>query len=391
MEFLGYERPDGQVGIRNRLLVMATCDCSYQEAKRIADSFSDAVAITQWYGCRHDPMLMHQMIGLATNPNVGATLLVGHGCESITVDSLMQPISQSGKPLANVVCQRDGGSIKTVEKGVRLLRGMAAELSKQNRHAFGISDLTVAVECGGSDATSGLAANPVAGHVIDQLIDTGGTAIFSEPLEMVGTEHILARRAVNPQVAQKIYTMIRQTEKWARASGIPSRHMSQGNIDGGLSTIEEKSLGAILKGGTRAIQDVLENNRAKLERPTTPGLYIQNGIGWDVPSITHMLAIGAQIVLFTTGRGATTGHALAPVIKITGNPRTYRNMKDNIDINAGKIIEGHAGITEVATEVCELMLRVASGEHTKAEALGYDDFVMWRPDPVGVNLVRTCL
>lgn len=391
MEFLGYERPDGQVGVRNRLLVMATCDCSYQEAKRIANSFSDAVAVTQWYGCRYDPMLANQMVGLANNPNVGATLLVGHGCESLTVDNLMEPISKSGKLLAEVVCQRDGGSLQTIEKGVQLLRDMAAELSKQNRHTFTVSDLIVAVECGGSDATSGLAANPVAGHVVDRLVDAGGTVVFSEPLEMIGTEHILARRAVNQMVAQKIYAMIAQTEKWARASGIPSRHMSQGNIDGGLSTIEEKSLGAILKGGTRAIQGVLENNRAKLERPTTPGLYIQDGIGWDVPSITHMLAIGAQIVLFTTGRGATTGHALAPVIKITGNPNTYRNLKDNIDINAGKIIDGHAGITEVGTEVFELLLRVASGETTKAEALGYDDFVMWRPDPVGENLIRTCL
>jgi altronate dehydratase large subunit len=336
-------------------------------------------------------MLVNQMVGLANNPNVGATLLVGHGCESLTIDNLMKPISKSGKLLAEVVCQRDGGSIKTIEKGVRLLRGMATDLSKQNRHTFDVSDLIIAVECGGSDATSGLAANPVVGNVVDRLVDAGGTALFSEPLEMIGTEHILARRAINAKVAQKISAMIIQTEKWARASGVSSRHMSKGNIDGGLSTIEEKSLGAILKGGTRAIQGVLENNRTKLERPTTPGLYLQDGIGWDVPSITHMLAIGAQIVLFTTGRGATTGHALAPVIKITGNASTYRNMQDNIDVNAGRIIEGQAGITEIGNEVFELMFRVASGEKTKAEALGYDDFVIWRTDPVGENLIRTCL
>ena len=391
MEFLGYERPDGQVGVRNHLLVMATCDCAYQEALKIADAIPGTVAVTQWCGCGNDPMVANQMVGIANNPNIGATLLVGHGCETITVDVLSLGIEKSGKPLADVVSQRDGGTIKTIEKGTRMLRNMAVELSNEKRKSFSITKLIVAIECGGSDATSGLAANPAVGNAVDRLIDAGGTVIFSEPLEMTGTEHILARRAVNKEVEKKIYDMIYGAEKRAKASGVSSRFMSKGNIDGGLSTIEEKSLGAIFKGGTRPIQGVLENSRLKLEKPTKPGLYLQDGTGWDVASITHMLAVGAQIAVFTTGRGATTGHAIAPVIKVTGNSITYSKMEDNIEVNAGKIIEGKAGITEMGKDIFDMIVRVASGEKTKTEILGYNDFVVWRRDPVAERLIQICL
>lgn len=388
-EFLGYERPDGQVGVRNHLLVMATIQCSYQEAIRIADAIPGAIAVTQMYECFYDPMVANQMIGIANNPNVGATLLVGHGCETITVDVLERGIEKSEKLFANVVVQRDGGSTKTIEKGTEILRDMAVELSKQRRKPFDVNKLKVAVECGGSDATSGLVANPAVGNTVDRLIDMGGTAIFSEPLEMTGTEHILARRAVNEKVAKKVYDLINNAKKWAKVQGISSRHMSKGNIDGGLSTIEEKSLGAILKGGTRPIQGVLENSRNRLEKPTKPGLYLQDGTGFDIASITHMVAVGAQIALFTTGKGATPGNAIAPVIKVTGNPTTYSKMEDNMDVNAGKIVEGKAGITEVGKEIFDLIVRVASGEKTKAEILNFTDFKIWRIDPVAENLMQS--
>lgn len=177
-----------------------------------------------------------------------------------------------------------------------------------------------------------------------------------------------------------MYNLIYDKEKWAKASGISSRYMSKGNIDGGLTTIEEKSLGAIQKGGTRPIQGVLENSRRMLEKPTKAGLYLQDGTSWDVPSITHMVAIGAQIAIFTTGKGAIMGHAIVPVIKVTGNPITYVNMVDNMDVNAGSIIEGKAGITDVGKEIFDMIIRVASGEMTKAEILGYNDFLIWRKE-----------
>jgi altronate dehydratase large subunit len=387
-QFWGYLRPDGQVGVRNHLLILATCDCAYEEAKKMAAAIPDAVAISQFHGCGADPMVVRQMIGIANNPNVGAVLLVGLGCEAITVDLLTEGIRESGKLIADVVMQRDGGSLKTIEAGTRILRQMAAELSSQQKQLFDSSKLIVSLECGGSDGTSGIAANPAVGVAVDKLIDGGATVLFSESGEMTGTAHILAKRAVNDEVARRIYQIVSDVIRWRKATGFSGPHLAKGNIEGGLTTIEEKSLGAILKAGTRPIQGVLENSRERTERPTVPGLYIQDGTGWDVASITHMAAVGAQLAIFTTGRGSTTGHAIVPVIKVTGNPTTYENMIDNMDVNAGRIIRGEAGITQVGEEIYQMVLSVASGRKTKPEALGFQDFQIFRRDAVAVNLMR---
>ena len=387
-QFWGYLRPDGQVGIRNHLLVMATCDCSYEEAKRIAASIPGAVPLGQFYGCGADPMIVRQMTGIANNPNVGAVLLVGLGCESITVDLLAEGIEASSKPVDNVVVQQGGGSIKTIEAGTRILRRMATALSDQQRQLFDVSRLTVAIQCGGSDGTSGIAANPAVGVAADALVDAGATAIFSETGEMTGTAHLLARRAVNDDVAARIHQIVDDSIRWRKASGSDGRSLPKGNEEGGLTTIEEKSLGAIRKGGTRPIQGVLENSRERMERPAAPGLYIQDGTGWDVASITHMAAVGAQLAIFTTGRGSTTGHAIVPVIKVTGNPTTYENMVDNMDVNAGRIVQGRAGIRQVGQEIYQIVLSVASGRKTKPEALGFQDFQIYRRDPLAAHLMR---
>ena len=386
-EFLGYERIDGSIGVRNKLLVIAPTNCSHQEAIRIAKDIPNTVVITQYYGCNRDLMLENQFIGLASNPNVAGILLVGLGCESLTVDVLESKIDKLGKPMETVISQEDGGSLKTIEKGTRLLKNMAKEVRKIKQNSFDFSNLTLALECGGSDATSGLAANPAVGEAVDILIDSGGSAILSEPLEMVGAEDILAKRALNKDVAEKIYELVRNAEKVAAVQGIQSRSMSKGNIDGGLTTIEEKSLGAILKGGTSRIVGVLANNRKKLDKPTKAGLYLQDGTNFDVPSITHMVAAGAQLTLFTTGRGSTTGHALVPVIKITGNTDTYTKMEDDMDINAGQIIDSSASIRQIGKEIFDFIIQVASGKKTKSEFLGYDDFVLWRTDPAVENLL----
>ena len=340
-QFWGYERPDGQVGVRNHLLVMATCDCAYEEAKKMAAAIPGAVAVSQYYGCGADPMIVRQMVGIANNPNVGAVLLVGLGCETITVDLLAEAgIQPAGKPLADVVIQRDGGSLKAIEAGTRILREMSSQISRQRRQLYDVSRLFVALQCGGSDGTSGIAANPAVGVAADRLVDAGATVVFSETGEMTGTAHLLARRAVNDEVARRIHQIIEDNVRRVKAAGGDGSSLPQGNHDGGLTTIEEKSLGSIRKGGTRPIQGVLENSRERLERPAGPGLYIQDGTGWDVASITHMAAIGAQVAVFTTGRGSTTGHAILPVIKVTGTPATYAHMIDNMDVNAGRIVEG---------------------------------------------------
>jgi altronate dehydratase large subunit len=387
----GYLRADGQVGIRNHLLVMATCDCSYEEAKRIAALIPGAVAVTQYHACGADPMVVRQMIGIANNPNVGAVLLVGLGCETITVDLSAEGVSASGKPVEDVVIQRDGGSIRAIEAGARILRQMASQLSSQQRQPFDLSKLVVALQCGGSDGTSGIAANPAVGVAVDRLVDAGATVLFSETGEMTGTAHLLARRAVNDQVAGRIRRMIDGNIQWRKAAGSDGVSLPRGNQEGGLTTTEEKSLGSIRKSGTRPIQGVLENSRERLERLTKPGLYIQDGTGWDVASITHMAAIGAQLAVFTTGRGSTTGHAIVPVIKVTGNPTTYEHMVDNIDVNAGRIIQGKAGIRQVGEEIWQMVLAVASGAKTKPEALGFQDFQIYCRDAVAENLIRACL
>jgi altronate dehydratase large subunit len=389
-EFYGYERPDGLVGVRNHLLVLAPMDCSIEPARKIAAQVEGAVAVTQHHGCRNDPMVANALIGSGRNPNVAGVLLVGLGCESITCDVVAEGIRPTGKPVESLVIQEEGGTLRTQEKGVKILRRMAGEVAELEREPFPLSELTLAVECGGSDATSGLAANPAVGVAADMLIDEGGTVMFGETQEMTGTEHVLARRAVDEDVAKAIYAMIERQEARMRGMGIDSRYMSKGNVDGGLTTIEEKSLGAIRKGGTRPIQGVLRNDRDALDVPSRPGLWLQDGTGWDVPSVTHMVAAGAKVVAFTSGRGSTTGHAIAPVLKVTGNPVTYGNLVDNIDINAGTILDGSESLRSVGGRIFDAVVETASGRLTKAEALGYREFIVYQTSRVAERLLGHC-
>ena len=375
-EFLGYERPDGSVGVRNHLLVLTPMDCSYEPARKIADRVEGAVAVTQHHGCGFNGMVANVLVGTGRNPNVAGVLLVGLGCESITSEIIAEGIRPSGKPVETLIIQEEGGTVRTIEKGVRVLREMASEVAGLEREPFPLSELTLAVECGGSDATSGLAANPAVGVAADMLVDEGGTVMFGETQEMTGTQHVLARRAVSGEVAEAIEAMIDRQERRMRAMGVDSRFMSKGNVDGGLTTIEEKSLGAIMKGGTKPIQGVLENSRRALEVPSRPGLWLQDGTGWDVPSVTHMVAAGAQVVVFTTGRGSTTGHAVAPVLKVTGNPVTYGRMMDNMDVDAGTILDGSESLNSVGEEIFGAVVDTASGSLTKAEIHGFHDFIV---------------
>lgn len=390
MEFMGYRRADGSVGIRNHLLVIAPIDCSYEPAKKIASQVDGAVAITQHHGCGDDAMVVNNLAGTAKNPNVAGVLIVGLGCETLTAEMLEDEIPPSGKPVESLVIQEEGGTIKTQEKGVRILQRMSQRISEYDREPFPVSKLTLAVECGGSDATSGLAANPATGIAADMIIEEGGKVIFSEVQEMIGTQHILARRAVDDDVAEDIYRMVQRQEERLAAMGVDSRWMSKGNINGGLTTIEEKSLGAIMKGGTKPIQGVLHNDWERFDEPTHPGLWLQDGTGWDVPSVTHMVSAGAQIVCFTSGRGSTTGHAIAPVIKITGNPSTYKNMRENMDVNAGTILDGSESLNEVGKRIYEKIIATANGKKTKVEALGYNDYVIFKRDRVAEHLLKKC-
>lgn len=390
-EFYGFLRSGGTVGVRNHLLVLATVDCSFEPAKRIAAQVEGAVAVTQYHGCDIDNMVANTLVGVGCNPNVAGILLVGLGCESLSPEILEHEIKATGKPVESVVIQKEGGSLSAVQKGVRVLQRMAQEAAQLRREAFPLSKLTLAIECGGSDATSGLAANPATGIAADMIVDEGGTVIFSEPQEMTGTQHILAARAVNEDVGKAIYGMVDRQEQRMKATGVDSRFMPKGNIEGGLTTIEEKSLGAVRKGGTRPIQGVLENNYERFDKPSRSGLWLQDGTGWDVPSVTHMVGAGAQVVAFTTGRGSTTGHAIAPVLKITGNPETYASMQDNMDINASRVLDGSESLRSVGERIFKAIVDVASGRKTKAEALGYQDFIVFSWQRTTEHLLGFCL
>lgn len=377
MHFYGFQRSNGSIGVRNIILVIAPVDCSYEPAKRIAYSMEEAVAITQPYGCNINQMIVNNFVGVAQNPNVACVLLVGEGCEALSVNLLSEKLSEIDKPIESVICQRDGGTVNTIKKGTKLLKKMSLQI-EDKREPFDISNLTIGLECGGSDKTSTI-ANSATGITSDILVEEGGTVIVSEPQEMIGTKNLLLKRTKNKEVAKKLGRLISKYEK--RMKGFPQKEiLSYGNIEGGLTTIEEKSLGAILKMGSKPIQNVLENSNLILEKPSGKGLHIQDGANHDVPSITHMIAAGAQVIVFITGRGATTGHAIAPVIKVTANPITYSNMKDNIDIYVGTNVKEKDTIERMGEKIFEEVIRVASGHKTKSETLGYKDFIIHKED-----------
>jgi altronate dehydratase large subunit len=378
----GYVRPNGKVGVRNHVLVIPTVVCSAETAVRIADSVEGAVTIYNQHGCCQLPydveLVERALIGYGKNPNVAAVLVVGLGCESVNIHRVADRIASTGKPVETVIIQEAGGTLKTIERGVSIVKEFVQEAAKIKREEVDISEIIASAECGGSDATSGLVANPVVGYAIDKLIDLGGTAIFSETTEVIGAEHLLARRAASKEVADKLLAVIRRLEDFLKSQGMDIRgsQPTPGNIAGGITTLEEKSLGAIIKAGTRVLQGVLEYG----EEPTGKGLYFMDTPGQDIESITGMVAGGAVLVLFTTGRGTPTGCPIAPVIKVTGNPYTYEKMKDNIDFYAA-VIEGKETVKEAGERLFNEMIEVINGKPTKSEALKHREFGIYKTLP----------
>ncbi|MGI6576140.1 MAG: UxaA family hydrolase [bacterium] len=379
MKFWGYTRPDGQVGIRNHLLVISTVVCANGTAKKIADQIMGAVAITHEHGCgAHYPADVGQthrtLVGFGKNPNVGACIVVGLGCEGVKPAKVAADIAQSGKPVACIVIQEEGGTVNAISRGAKVGREMLEDLSRQRREEHNLEKLILALECGGSDTTSGIAANPAVGVASDLLINNGGTSILSETTELVGAEHILAERAVNEEVAKQILDVVARAETHGHNLGYNMSNLAPGNRAGGLSTVEEKSLGCVHKAGSAIVQEVIDYAYI----PTKQGLIIMDTPGYDVESITGMVAGGAQVVVFTTGRGTPVGCPIAPVIKVTGNTSTFQKMQDNIDINAGKIVDGVNTVQEVGEEIFAEILAVANGKLTKAEQFELGEFAIWR-------------
>ena len=381
MKFLGYRRPDGQVGVRNHVLILPTSICASDTTRIIASQVEGAVTFNNQSGCAQvgidQEYMLDLMAGFAANGNVYAVVVVSLGCENCQNDLVVDAIRErTDKPIRTFIIQEDGGTIATVEKAVRAARELVAEASMLQREEIPMSELILGTECGGSDPTSGLAANPLIGVLCDKMVDEGGTSILTETTEFIGAEHILARRAKTEEVRARIFDIVHRYEKHLEMVGEQVRdgNPSPGNKAGGITTLEEKSLGCIHKGGHREITAVYDYAKVMKEK----GLVIMDTPGFDAASVAGMVAGGAQIVVFSTGRGTPTGNPISPVIKITGNKITFAKMKDNIDIDASPIIYGPETLTELGDELLKEVNEVANGKKTKAESLGYTEMAIAR-------------
>ena len=367
MEFLGYRRDGDRYGVRNHVLVVSSVACANGVVEAIGRALPEVVTVTHAYGCGYGPEdlgVSHRVLaGLMNNPNVGAVLVIGLGCEFLKSEWLAASVE--GKTVEAVEVQQAGGSAATTARGVDIAAGFLQELKQQQRVAVPVSELVVGLECGGSDALSGVTANPAVGAAADRFVGEGATVILGETTEMIGTAHILKRRCATPELGEQVERLVNDCEKRVRASLGPLAGMviTPGNIEGGLSSIAEKSLGCITKAGGTPIQEVLDYACP----PSKRGLVIMDTPGYDVDSMAGFAAGGAQLIVFTTGRGSITGFPAVPVVKVSSNSETYRKMPGDMDVNAGAIIDDERSIDEVGREVFDLALRVAGGERTCAE------------------------
>ena len=376
----GYLRKDGRKGIRNVVVVSYLVECAHHVAARIAQHYQDAdVHLIGFSGCAPNDYAEHMMQQLCTHPNVGGVLLVSLGCENFQRERLLQDIQDSGRPASLVVIQEEGGTLSSIDKGVSEVGMILQQTAATPQVEIDWSDLIVGTVCGGSDGYSGITANPSVGCTFDWLVDHGATCIFEEPGELIGCEQLLANRAATPQVGLQLYNCIVKADKYYKQMGHDS--FSQGNATGGLTTIEEKSLGSYCKSGSRTIQGLTYPALP----PTRPGLWMMDVVPdgearWGFPNINdnaeimEMIACGCHLVLYTTGRGSVAGSAISPVIKVCSNPETYQRMAADMDINAGAIITEGLSFETVREDILQCIEQTASGTPTKSEAIGHREY-----------------
>jgi altronate dehydratase large subunit len=364
----GFRRGDGTFGVRNHVVVMASVSCANSIVERIARGDGEAIPITHQHGCTHmgddREQMLRTLAGTCGNPNVAGVLIVGLGCENVTAADIAERVPADGRIVRTLGIQEAGSMAAILAAAGAHLREIHAFVAAQRRQPCDVAGLVVGLECGGSDPFSGITANPAVGLVSDRLVEMGATVVLSEVPEMIGTEAVLAGRIPDPEIRRRLFARIADYVQAARDQGSDLRgaNPSPGNIRAGLSTIEEKSLGCIIKGGR---SDIVELVRYA-QRPRRKGLVVMDTPGNDPESVTGMVAGGAQVVLFTTGVGTPLGSPVAPVIKIATNTRTYEHMRDFLDVNAGRIVEG-APMEAIADELLELLLAVCNGRQTAAE------------------------
>jgi altronate dehydratase large subunit len=376
----GYLRSDGRLGIRNVVVVAYLVECAHHVAREITGFFRDQeVHLIGFSGCAPNDYAHSMMLKLCMHPNVGGVLLVSLGCENFDRNDLYDQILKSGRPVEKLVIQECGGTLNSVEKGKGFINAMLPKMEQVVKAELNFADLIIGTVCGGSDATSGFTANPVIGKAFDTLVPLGAACIFEEPGELLGCENLMAQRAETPELAEELVACIKKADTYYKKMGHDS--FSAGNAVGGLTTIEEKSMGSYSKSGSLPITDLIRPG----EVPPSAGLYFMDVVPdgealWGFPNINdnseivEMIASGAHIILFSTGRGSVVGSAISPVIKICGNPVTFKNMAGDMDINAGKIITEGSTLDDLGNEVVMLIEEVAAGKPTRSEKLGHQEF-----------------
>jgi galactarate dehydratase len=394
--FNGYLRADGRVGTRNFIAIISSVNCSATVSRRVAEHFNrpeglsghpnidGVVALTHGSGCAMNTqsegyhILRRTLQGYARNPNVGGVLMIGLGCETNQVSRILEDYGlEEGPALRTLVIQNAGGTRRSIEAGCELLSGMLGAVDACRRSPQALSHIRVGLQCGGSDGYSGISANPALGCAMDRLVSHGGTAVLSETPEIYGAEHLLTRRAATPEVAAKLMARIQWWLEYTASNGAEmNNNPSHGNKEGGLTTILEKSLGAVAKGGSTALRAVYEY----AEQVTGSGLVFMDTPGYDPVSATGQIAGGCNIICFTTGRGSVSGFKPVPCIKIATNTPLFQHMSEDMDIDCGTIITGEQDVDGAGEAIFEHIVKVASGEKTKSEIYDYgdDEFVPWQ-------------
>ena len=382
IEWKGYARKDGSKGIRNVLLVVYLVECAHHISSEIASGFKkNEVQVIGFGGCYPNSHADKVMRRLCTHPNVGGALLVSLGCESFNRFKLAKTIEETGRPVSTLVIQEEGGTSKAIARGTEWVRSALDQLKNTPSVKMGVKDLVIGTICGGSDATSGISGNPAVGLTFDRLVEEKAITIFEETGEMIGFEDHIASRAKTKALGDELRKSIQKAARYYSIMGHAS--FAPGNADGGLSTIEEKSLGAYSKGGKSEIAGLLKPG----DIPTRPGLYLLDVVPDGEPrfgfpnindnaEISELMACGSHIILFVTGRGSVVGSPISPVIKICSNPDTYERMEEDMDINAGKVISGESNLKDISNEIIFTILGTAVGNKTASEALGHQEFVL---------------
>jgi altronate hydrolase len=387
----GYARADGRKGIRNIVAVAYLVECAHHVARRIVDKADHPdVHLIGFPGCYPNAYAAKVMEGVATHPNVGGLVIVSLGCESFDRERLQAVVAASGRPVELLVIQQAGGTAATIAAGLAAVARVQAAIAGVDRVPMGIDELVVGTICGGSDGTSGITANPAVGRAFDTLVGAGATCIFEETGELVGCEGIMADRAVTPELGEELIASVAKAERYYTIMGFGS--FAPGNAEGGLTTQEEKSMGAYSKSGSSPISGIIKPG----DVPPAGGLYLLDVVPDGEPrfgfpnisdnaEIVEMIASGCHLTIFTTGRGSVVGSAIAPVIKVCANPETARRLAADMDINAGRVLEGAATLDDVGAEIVDAVLAVAGGQRSVSEDLGHREFILTYKafDPIG--------